>query len=122
MMTTVACHKRGPPRGIAGGRRMRVFGLLLWALLLSVVIVLAGGCGRQGAEAPPGGSCLEATSKEQAEWRTFRNNYPYHYQTIAVSPTFSDRCRIVIISEPAPSADPVRIRQLLSAAELTRMR
>jgi uncharacterized membrane protein YgcG len=46
------------------------------------------------------GSVSKIDSISENYWRSFRNVYPYHYQTLAISEPSNDGKRILIISEP----------------------
>lgn len=49
--------------------------------------------------------CPQANQQAKQEWENFRETYPYHLQTVALSEPLEDGCRILLISEPPPHLD-----------------
>ena len=65
------------------------------------------------------GEVAVAASAHQfdAVWREFRTRFPYHIQTIAVSPPAPDGSRAIIVSEPPPHATLERIAAATEAED-----
>ena len=68
----------------------------LMALLFGVFVALNALCDVQAA--------THDTAKADEIWQSFRTSYPYHIQVIALSEPLDDRSRVLIVSEPPPSA------------------
>jgi hypothetical protein len=47
-----------------------------------------------------------------AVWKQLRDNYPYHLQTVALSPVFPGGCRALIIAEPPTTLSLAALRDL----------
>lgn len=76
--------------------------------------------GRVALTAPrtSGTSCSDADrGAAHAEWLRLRTTYPYHLQTIALSPRFASGCRALIIAEP-PSGTTLPAIQTVSPSAL----
>jgi hypothetical protein len=59
--------------------------------------------------------CSEAQRRSTSVWKQFRRTYPYHQQTVALSPKFSDGCRVLIVSEPPPDSSRANVQEALGA-------
>ncbi len=106
----------------------------LRALLIILSAWLLSGCHTpieaKEPEQPPAAAAVKREDATPCEhdwkardsaWWTFRKRFPYHVQTIALSKPFGAGCRVLIVSEPPPSATLSGLKEatLLDAVELT---
>ncbi|MFE4105971.1 hypothetical protein [Almyronema epifaneia] len=71
-------------------------GLTKFALLSITLVFGLFGCSQKVSR------CPQANQQTEQEWENFRETYPYHLQTVALSEPLEDGCRILLISEPPP--------------------
>lgn len=58
--------------------------------------------------------CLSDSDQVVRAVRTFRETYPEHFQTVALSPPFGEGCRVLVVAEPPPSVSPAALQQELA--------
>ena len=86
---------------------MKTTKVFVWLLLF---LWLLPGCPHAVDQKPPWSlvfqerpaSCATDTAARDKDWQAFRDRFPFHYQTIALSEPFGDGCRTVVVAEPPP--------------------
>lgn len=101
---------------------------LAWLkVVLCSFALLTGACSGAAANHPdarsPGAErarCVNDTTQADQAVVTFRETYPNHFQTVALSAPFGEGCRVLIVSEPPPHATPEALQHELSYAPALR--
>lgn len=93
-------------------KRRNLLGAMVGAALWLFLTVVVAGCGDPAPPPPrasasalgagPPAACVSSRAELDKAFGTFRNTFPFHEQTVALSEPFGEGCRVLIVSEPPP--------------------
>lgn len=99
-----------------------------FAMVLALVLIA---CGGGQAASPPtvlmpsqryGLACEHRLGELEEQAKSFRDQYPYHIQTVALTAPDADGCTSLIVSEPPPHIQPPDLQKVLGTALPPRLR